>query len=455
MKPLIIPPRRKFIFQNHKSYFLDYLTINLHIPDNRHVSYELQDKRNMLNDMMDALANPKKLIPEWVQNAKTGGMIEHKNLPSPSNYLTKKRKKYDHFWGLHIRRMTRHNFIKLDFSGRFWAGSVNHKFIYEKNDKLGNPIEASKTLVKYDSSGLSEPTRFITEDIELVAKAFYEIEDICNTILSNYWGDGRKVYNTISRIDLSTQKKSDLNKSIFNSMNHPWFQVKSPQETHAFPYIDLNTGKFISFLIAKPNQDNSPDLTKRIWLKVYDKNATINQLNRTICESRFNTSNVIRKEWHLRRPFFKTILEKKTLMEDGKADFKALHYGIRHHDKSLFLSDLLFNIRQNMDCILYNDSHKYIAFHDPEARKLLKIIHKLPLYKVDQLFKRIKPPKIANLDLMHILPKKNMQKAKHWSEITILTKEIKNNYKSMVPKDKMVFNKFLFDFIKQNNISMV
>jgi hypothetical protein len=47
-----------------------------------------------------------------------------------------------------------------------------------------------------------------------------------------------------------------------------------------------------------------------------------------------------------------------------------------------------------------------------------------------------------------------MQKAKHWSEITILTKEIKSYYKTMDTKDKMVFNKFLFDFIKQNKIAI-
>jgi hypothetical protein len=452
MRPLIIPPRQEFIFQNVKNYFLDYLTINIHIPENKAVKFELDDKRMMLNDMMDALANPKKIIPEWVRDCLTNEKFENKNSPSPSSYLHANRKKYDHYYGLNIKRMTRHNFLKIDFSGRFWSGSVNQKFIYEKYDKIGNPIERTKKLVKYDGTGLSEPTRYLTQDIDLVAKTFYEIEDICNTILNNYWGDGRKVYNTISRIDISTQKKSDLNKSIFKSRNHPWFQVKSPQETHAFPYIDLNTGKYVSFLIAKPNENNMPDLTKRIWLKVYDKNQTINQLNKAICLSRFGTTNVIRKEWHLRRPFFKSLLEQHG--NNGKADFEALHYGIRHNDKTPLLYNLFRRIRMNMDCILYNDTHKYIAFHDPEARKQLKLIHKLPLWKINGLFKRISPPQLGNLDLTHILPTKNMQKAKHWSEITILTKEIKSYYKTMDTKDKMVFNKFLFDFIKQNKIAI-
>lgn len=436
----------KFIFNNPRSYFLDYLTINIQIPRKPHIDSELKETNAMLYDMVDALARPiYKDIPEWVLRANDNLPIETKRMSKSSSFLHTKRMVHDHYYGLHISTSKKHHMLKLDFSGRFWSGSVNHRFIHTKQDKMGNNLEYTKTLVKYDGTGLSQPTTNILDDIDLVFEAYKEIEDICNTILANYWRDGRTVFSTISRMDISTQKKTSLQKSIFKSMHHPWFQVKSPKDTYAFPNINMDTGKYASFLIAKINQENSPDLKKRIWLKVYDKNQTIDEMNKLICQTRFGTTNVVRKEWHLRRIFFKSLLQKNST--NKKADIYSLHECIKNYKDNPFLYNLFYNIRKNMDCMFYNDSHRYMAFHDPIARKQLKIIHRLPMYKINQLFQRIKPLQIKNLDLSHMLPAKNHKRANSWTEVKFLTREIENSFNKMNESDKIQLKKNLANIL--------
>ena len=55
------------------------------------------------------------------------------------------------------------------------------------------------------------------------------------------------------------------------------------------------------------------------------------------------------------------------------------------------LLHLIKTMRLSKDCILYNDSQIYFALHDKESRKALKKAHKLPLYKLNQLYKKVIP----------------------------------------------------------------
>tara|TARA_Y100001970_G_C14243835_1_gene866628 strand:+ start:155 stop:1375 length:1221 start_codon:yes stop_codon:yes gene_type:complete len=351
MKPFILPLVDKFKFDNPKSYFLDYLSITFHIPKKPHLSSELP----LANDIKATF---------------------YRSFPE---YLAKRRLENDMYYGIHALQSSsnsRFHSITVQFSGRFWAGDVNliwHRITNKNGFSIGR-----EELISYATLNESKPTTNIFDDVYKVLPVFEEIEAYINHIIWNIWPD-RVCTHTLSRMDIARQSKSSLNKGI---RNRPHFWVKKKDNNQIIPYVHIGTNQFTAFKIGKISNSNEIDRSHPHILRVYDKNYTKDYLNQLICLNRFKTHNVIRKEWELKRRFFGLESSHKI------SNFWDLMTCVNNEPQLLHL---IKTMRLSKDCILYNDSQIYFALHDKESRKALKKAHKLPLYKLNKLYKKVIP----------------------------------------------------------------
>ena len=351
MRPFITPLLEKFKFDNVKKYFLDYLTITFHIPVSEAASTDLiianDLKRYYYSDFQ------KWIIEKRIQN--------------------------DKFYGVHCLESTsnkRFHSITIQFSGRFWAGDVHLKW-HRVTNKKGFST-GTEELISYVTLEESIPTTNLIDDIYKVIPVFEEIESMINHIIWDVWKD-RNCTNTISRIDIARQSKSSLNKG-FKNMPHFWYKKKD--QNLLLSYYHVGTTEFTAFKIGKEGKSNEIDRSHPHLLRVYNKNHTKDYLNKLICLNRFKTTNVIRKEWELKRRFFGLESSHKI------SSFWDLVTTINHEEKLLHLIKCM---RLTKDCVLFNDSQKYYALHDKESRRLLKKAHKIPLYQLNKLFKKVIP----------------------------------------------------------------
>lgn len=393
IKPLILPLLNKFEFDNPNKYFLDYLQINFHIPYKEHVSYET----TLANDILGAF---------------------YRSIPS---LLAKKQLKHDYWHGVHFPRLpneTKHKQIAMQFSGRFWAGDVNYKWVKILN-KNGYPTGKEK-LCNYLCTNESFPTTKIKDDWKLCYRVFEEMQSLINHYCWNIWKD-RQVTNTVARIDISRQN--------FNtSLNpRPTFFIKKMDDHHIQPSIHCGTNKYTSFDISRLNKQNQLSRGVPVYLKVYDKNWSKDYLNKITCDQRFKTTNVIRKEWRLNRRFYGPDTSHKI------DTFQDLITTIIKKPKLLHLIKCM---RLNKDVIIKNDSLKYLALHDIEARKQLKNAHKLPLYKLNKLYNKIIPRSPRLVISKNKSQDKNFNKPYTWNRFTYARSLISNGVQEFSKSEK-------------------
>lgn len=439
-RPLITTPRELQIGINPKNYFIDYLQLNVKMPYKQFIGQELIDSKKILNQLEDRFNLDK--------NYKTEGI--EKTIPS---LLTKLREEKDYYWGLHFdfsRNQTKLHQFSIHFKGRFFSGSVNHRYIYEKYDKIGNPIKTSKKLVSYDSKNVCEPTRNVIEDIQRVYETWKILEQYIVQHIYNAWGD-RPFNTTISRLDISTQMKSSLNKSVFKYNKQPWFQIKNPA-TMIFPFYHVGEETYTGFRATLGDENNQPSNRDICQLLVYDKNFTSqheskNELSKLICLNRFGTNNVIRKEWKLKLPFIKQVTNKFNI----KPDIEGL-FDVTKNPKvyGCFWRALIQQFRRNKDCILYNDSHKYMAFHDPEFRKLVFRLGGWKNYEIERAYKRISPPRLSNMEVGRMAKKSNFQKVTLWHPLNVIKSTLSKEYEKFTDKEKEQLDKYFLNHLIKN-----
>lgn len=350
------------------NYFLDYVTINFRIDRKIHNTNQLLMTKEILSRFYNYINNrpnydKKNIIEGWLQ---------------------KKRKEFDYYWGIHFPQSSfnkMYHFITVQFSGRFWAGDVNHKYepvnIYKKMD------EKNRVLTKYEGTKIVTPrTQKIINDIELVYIVANEIREIIQSINDTYSDlKGKPILNTVSRIDIATQKRSSLNKG--GHTNAPTLHQKRHPNNDVDASINSFTNQFSAFTLGKRNKQKNGIDRNKLMLRVYDKEQTVEQLNKLICQKRFGSTNWIRKEWELKPNFYGANSSHKiTSIEDLRNCIK---------DKNR-LQKLIKAMRKAADCLLYNDSKHYKSLHDRTTRKLLKESKFLTGKQLDQIYTNVKIP---------------------------------------------------------------
>ena len=331
-----------FDFDNTDKYFLDWVTITVPVPYHQGFS----DSYRIADALIDEVFN------DW------------------NRFIYEGRISYPHYHGLNLaysKSTKAHKMLSFQFQGKFWANCLLH-----------DPHFANSTIC-------------LKDDIIPVIKAWKKIESWLENIFLNVFDKPTKIFPKVSRIDIARQSKSSLQEATPIS--------KSPENNFWSPMITEGSHEITAFLLGKAHPDGGIDRSSNCHFKVYNKNWDMREERKHTCLTRFGSTNLIRKEWELKRPFFCPNSSHKI---DTIYD---LQNTFNNKEKLL---NLIKAFRKNKDCILYNDKSKYISFHDLKVRKTLSS-PSLPHYKLNKIFqKRI-------LRTNKKVPKKNVLKAQYWN----------------------------------------
>ena len=292
-----------------RSYFLDYVKVNWKMPLNNMSSYD----RNLMHYCY------KKLIP----------VVNH--LINTEEFRTVNFLQYDNDKKQDILYNQRRKDLQIEWSGKF--------FVQRNTKKIENDC-----YEWYDS--------FLKMD-EFIQRHYYELllketgkEQIAN-----------KRYNllvTLSRVDIARNHLGDLTHAI----------PVANKNIKEISYYEANERKGKSYItglaIGKRTAENG------IYFRAYDKRYDLDGIESSL--QRFKTIYYVRKEWELKRKALRNFL-----VTHPKDFFVLVTEGIRRGIKSMSpsrkLTELIYRIRKNSDCILINDNMLYRSIHDDLTRK--------------------------------------------------------------------------------------
>jgi hypothetical protein len=395
-----------------RKYFFDYLTVNIHIPRKKHNIEQLLMTKEILSQFysyMHSRVGYEKGKIQW-------------------GWLDKKRNECDNFYGVHfpISNFNKmYHFITVQISGRFWAGDVFHKYIpVDPNKKMDDKNRHLVAYSKHPNIIKNQiPTTNLVDDIRIAYNAIIDIQEIVNTIMCNYKPFLRKkCRTTISRIDIATQKKCSLNKGCGRT-NRPTFHMKRHKNNIIMPFVNVFTNKYSAFTLGKRNTKKEGIDRNKFLLRVYDKDQSVDELNKLICLKRFGSTNYIRKEWEMKSSFYgPNSSHKISTIED-------LRSCILNKKR---LRQLIRSMRRTSDCILKSDGQHYRALHDTRVQKLLKKAHKLTESDLNRIYTKINIPNAHYVNDINRVSEKDIQKNKKpWNPFAMIKGMLSNHGKNI------------------------
>jgi hypothetical protein len=338
-----------------RSYFLDYVKVNWKMPLNDMSQYD----KNLIHFAYKCLIPiVNKLID--TEEFRCVDFLQYDNL-----------KKQD------ILYMQRRKDIQIEWSGKFFVQKISKKI---ENDTY----EWYDSFMKIDEVIRSHYYRILRQETgkEQISNKRYEL--LC----------------TVSRVDIARNHLGDLTHAI----------PIANKNIKEISYYEANERKGKSYItglaIGKRNAENG------IYFRAYDKRYDLDGIESSL--QRFKTIYYVRKEWELKRKSLR-----RFLITHPRDFFLLVTEGLRRGIKSISpsrkLTELIFRIRKNSDCILLNDNMLYRSIHDDLTRKHINPLdgYTIPENTFNSMIKRDYSLFMNRLD-----PKKI--KRKYWNPMSRL-----------------------------------
>ena len=291
-----------------KTYFLDYIKVNWKLP--------LMDMNLYYRNEIHIIY--KKLIP----------IIN--DLVSTREFHTVNFLQYDNKNQKDRLHLQRRKDIQIEWSGKFFAKHLSKKIV---ND----------TYVWYDS--------FLKIN-ECINYNFYRALRIAvgKDLVSH---PSFQILTTVSRIDIARNHRGDLiNATPVMNQNISEVVYHETNKKKGRPYI---TG----IGIGKRTAENG------IFFRAYDKRFDLEGIESSL--DRFKTIYYVRKEWELKRKALRRYAI--TTPEDFLMTVtNGIRKGVPTMHPTRQLTELIYRIRKNSDCILASDNMLYKSIHDELTR---------------------------------------------------------------------------------------
>ena len=276
-----------------KAYFFDYLSVNWQIPIHKYSHHDKQIASKFYNSMYNIL---KERILILKQN----------------NYCLN---------GILLLKKDTHYNFKIDFKGKFFKD------------------------------------RTYSLDLKHFYKWFLEFDNM----IQHYWNleNIKEKYprSTVSRLDFSSQKKSNFLKKFVPIRSKKGNNVCN---TYSHKKFDFVTGLVIG------------GSSKSCIFTAYDKRWEKNGLQH--CQERFGNVEVVRKEWKC---------YSKYLRNHGINTVKSF---VKYFHDPLLVSGFIKKLRLSKDVILNNDNNLYKSLHDLRFHNSIQG-NWLPVNKFNEIYK--------------------------------------------------------------------
>lgn len=291
-----------------RSYFIDYIKVNWKFP---------------LLDMSLYYRNEIKIIYKK--------MIPLVNeLVSTREFDTVNFLQYDNDKKRDILALQRRKDIQIEWSGKFFAKHLTKKIVDD-------------TYVWYDS--------FLKIN-EFIEQKFYRaLHMTIGKDLSSH--PTFRINCTVSRVDIARNHRGDLiNATPVMNQNIKEVVYHETKNKKGKPYV---TG----IGIGKRNAESG------IFFRAYDKRYDLNGIESSL--NRFKTIYYVRKEWELKRKALRRF--DITTPEDFlRTITDGIRKGVPTMHPTRKLTEIIYRLRKNSDCIMQDDNMLYRSIHDELTR---------------------------------------------------------------------------------------